>query len=234
MGGGITARLGTTDNNALEVIVNGLRAFRIEPSAVSPNVIGGSPANSVSAGTRGATIGGGGVAAGNTDPDFQFEAPNTVTDAYGTVAGGYANRAGDNAGTAVDNPFAAVGGGGFNVAAASYAVVAGGGANVAEGPYGSVGGGEQNLAHGTHAVVAGGARNTATAQESAIGGGNDNTAGNSLVSGVASVVAGGRNNKAGRQHQLHRRRRSQSGQWPIGAHRRRRLERKHLRPSRFV
>jgi hypothetical protein len=197
MGAGITARLGTTDNNALEVIVNGLRAFRIEPSAVSPNVIGGSPANSVSAGARGATIGGGGVATGNTDPDFQFEAPNTVTDAYGTVAGGYANRAGDNAGTAVDNPFAAVGGGGFNVAAASYAVVAGGGANVAEGPYGSVGGGEQNLAHATHAVVAGGARNAATAQESAIGGGNDNTAGNSLVSGVASVVAGGRNNKTG-------------------------------------
>src|SRR4029077_8530118 len=81
MGAGITARLGTTDNNALEVIVNGLRAFRIEPSAVSPNVIGGSPANSVSAGARGATIGGGGVATGNTDPDFQFEAPNTVTDA---------------------------------------------------------------------------------------------------------------------------------------------------------
>src|SRR5688572_8545537 len=108
---GATAVLGTADNQALDVRVNGARVMRYEPNAISPNVIGGSPANSVTAGVRGATIGGGGVAAGNTDPDFAQEAPNRVTDVYGTVGGGFANQAGDAAGSTIDRAFATVGGG---------------------------------------------------------------------------------------------------------------------------
>jgi hypothetical protein len=103
--------LGTTDNQALVVRVNNVRALRIEPNPISPNLIGGNPANAVSAGVRGATIGGGGVGAGDSDPNFGFEAPHVVTDAYGTVGGGYNNRAGDNSGTVVDRPFATVAGG---------------------------------------------------------------------------------------------------------------------------
>jgi len=85
---GATGVLGTTDNNALDLRVNGSRVMRYEPNAISPNVIGGSFVNNVTAGVRGATIAGGGVPAGNTDPDFNDEAPNRVTDVYGTVTGG--------------------------------------------------------------------------------------------------------------------------------------------------
>jgi hypothetical protein len=58
------AVLGTTDNQPLDVRVNGARVMRYEPNAISPNVIGGSPANNVTAGVRGATIAGGGVPIG--------------------------------------------------------------------------------------------------------------------------------------------------------------------------
>jgi trimeric autotransporter adhesin len=50
--------------------------MRYEPNAISPNVIGGSPVNNVTAGVRGATIAGGGVPPGNTDPNAIGEAPN--------------------------------------------------------------------------------------------------------------------------------------------------------------
>ncbi|HQR12505.1 MAG TPA: tail fiber domain-containing protein [Casimicrobiaceae bacterium] len=193
---GGTAVIGTTDNTALDVRTNGARVVRYEANAVSPNVIGGSPANNVTAGVRGAFIGGGGVAAGSTDPDFGFEAPNVITDAYGTVAGGYANRAGDNAGTTIDSPFVTVGGGAFNTAAASYATVSGGGANQALGPYAFAGGGEGNLAQFSHGTVAGGGGNTAMSDFSTVGGGDTNTAGTSQVVGVASTVAGGSHNIA--------------------------------------
>ncbi len=64
---GSTAVLGTTDNQALDIRVNNSRVMRYEPNAISPNVIGGSPANNVTAGVAGATIGGGG-AAGSYQP----------------------------------------------------------------------------------------------------------------------------------------------------------------------
>jgi hypothetical protein len=51
--------VGTTDNKALEFKVNGNRAFRLEPDAEAPNVIGGPTANNVASGVVGATIGGG-------------------------------------------------------------------------------------------------------------------------------------------------------------------------------
>ena len=41
--------------------------MRYEPNAISPNVIGGYPANTVTAGAHGATIAGGGALAGDTD-----------------------------------------------------------------------------------------------------------------------------------------------------------------------
>jgi len=98
------------DAAGLDIKVAGQRVMRYEPNAISPNVIGGSPANNVTAGVRGATIAGGGTP-GNSDPDFPLEAPNRVTDVYGTVGGGYGNRAGDDAGTALDAGFGTVGGG---------------------------------------------------------------------------------------------------------------------------
>ena len=49
------------DATSLDIKVAGQRVMRYEYNAISPNVIGGSPANNVIAGVRGATIAGGGV-----------------------------------------------------------------------------------------------------------------------------------------------------------------------------
>jgi len=51
--------VGTTDNKALELKVNGSRAFRLEPYAEAPNVIGGAHDNDVALNVVGAVIGGG-------------------------------------------------------------------------------------------------------------------------------------------------------------------------------
>ena len=57
---GTTGVLGTNDSFALDVRVNGARVMRFEPNGVTPNVVGGHAVNFVTAGVRGATIGGGG------------------------------------------------------------------------------------------------------------------------------------------------------------------------------
>lgn len=57
--------LGTSDNTMLELKVNNLRALRLEPSAISPNVIAGYPGNNIIAGGVGGTVGGGGESAGS-------------------------------------------------------------------------------------------------------------------------------------------------------------------------
>ena len=55
-----TQYLGTSDNKALEMKVNGDRAFRLEPNSTSPNLIGGYRENEVQSGAVGATVAGGG------------------------------------------------------------------------------------------------------------------------------------------------------------------------------
>jgi len=72
--------VGTTDNQPLEFKVNNARALRLEPTAGTPNVIGGDTANAVTAGVIGATIGGG--------------SQNTNSGSYATIPGGAANRTG--------------------------------------------------------------------------------------------------------------------------------------------
>jgi hypothetical protein len=137
--------LGTTDNKALELKVNGTRALRIEPNTTAPNLIGGFNANSVTAGVQGATIAGGG----------RSSIVNTITDDAGTVSGGIGNTAGDNAGTTSDNTAATVGGGNNNTASGTSATVAGGGTNTASGSAATVGGGNANTAAGDFSFVTG-------------------------------------------------------------------------------
>ena len=148
--------LGTTDDTALVLKVNGARALRLEPNATSPNLIGGYKDNSVTDGAYGAAIGGGG----------QTGYANLVTDNSGTVGGGLANQAGDNAGTVFDAADATVGGGGQNVASGLYATVGGGGENAAIGSAATVAGGGHNAASGAHAMVPGGEFNTAQGNKS--------------------------------------------------------------------
>ena len=188
--------LGTTDDQALELKVNGARALRIEPDATSPNLIGGYSGNTVTATVHGAVISGGGQS-GNV---------NQVTDHYGVVGGGYNNRAGDGAGTLADRAYATVGGGYWNTASGRAATVGGGGYNTASGWWATVGGGEENTASGEDATVGGGYDNTASGLEATVGGGWENTASGSsatvgggysnIASGEGATVGGGAHNTA--------------------------------------
>src|SRR4051812_4645769 len=76
--------LGTTDNQPLELKVNGQRALRIEPDATSPNLIGGFSGNSVDATHLGSVIAGGGSSG----------AANHVENDYDFIGAGYANQVG--------------------------------------------------------------------------------------------------------------------------------------------
>jgi hypothetical protein len=168
--------LGTVDNQALELRVNGARALRLEPDPVSPNVLGGYQANQVSEGVHGAVLAGGGSTGG----------VNLVTDHYGVVGGGSGNRAGNEDGSL------------NNVA---YATVGGGDRNIAEGSHSAVGGGEHNLASGSHAIVGGGLYNVASGYASTVsgGGGYDDVIGTPLsntAAGTFSTVGGGISNDA--------------------------------------
>jgi hypothetical protein len=173
---GATAVLGTTDNQALDIRTNGSRVMRYAPNAISPNLIGGHPQNSVDAGVRGATIAGGGVAVGDSDPNFTLENPNRVTDHYGTVGGGYGNQAGGNLGLGFAC-FATVSGGWNNVASDQFAAVGGGNRNTASGSSSAIGGGQQNSASGNFSAIAGGALNVAGGFQGAVPGGLLNSAG---------------------------------------------------------
>ncbi len=180
---GTDAVLGSTDNFALDLRANGQRVMRYEPDGASPNVIGGGSSNGVTAGVRGATIGGGGPA--SIDPDYGVGA-NNVTDHYGTVGGGFRNLAGNDDGTLTNQAFATVGGGLQNTARGIYSTVGGGNTNTASGTYSAVGGGVSNTANGLQSTVGGGSTNTASSAYSTVAGGASNAA-----SGTGSTVAGG-------------------------------------------
>jgi hypothetical protein len=191
--------IGTTDAQPFVVRTNNAQSLRIEPSGelfnglpITTNTIAGSSANSVTAGVRGATIAGGGVPAGDSDPNYNNESPNRVTDHYGTVGGGSGNQAGDAGGTPVGRPFATVGGGWNNIAYGGGSTVGGGDHNTASGTTSTVGGGSSNTASGNFSTVGGGLSNTASGFISTVGGGQSNTA-----SGDRSTVSGGTLNCAG-------------------------------------
>jgi hypothetical protein len=174
--------LGTTDDQPLEIRVNGTGAMRFAPSGgATPNVIGGSSANVVVAGARGGTIGGGGTPAG-VDPRVTVDAPNTVAGSYGTVSGGALNRAGVDV---TDGEFTTVGGGFSNTASGLRSTVGGGAGNAATSANATVAGGTANTASGSSSTVAGGMGNTASASMSIVAGGQSNTA-----AGTASFAAG--------------------------------------------
>jgi hypothetical protein len=119
--------LGTSDSQPLEFRVNGVRALRLEPGAGSPNIIGGSPLNSVVPGANGNVIAGG----------SQNRIENPVTTGS-TIAGGINNRAERHA--------SVVAGGTDNRALADRAVVLGGSLNLADGDMAFVGTGFSNHA----------------------------------------------------------------------------------------
>ncbi len=112
--------LGTIDDQPLELRVNSAVAFRLEPAGLNTvNVIGGSRFNTVSAGTGGATIGGGGTYRGALPPLQPLDARNTVQADYGTISGGSKNLIRTN------GEHASIPGGYGNVAGGAYSFAAG-------------------------------------------------------------------------------------------------------------
>jgi hypothetical protein len=199
--------IGTTDAQPFVVRTANARSLRIEPSTITfgtpalpitTNTIGGSHANSVTAGVRGATIAGGGLPSGDSDPGFPDEAPNQVAGNFGTIGGGYANSAFTASAVSggyrndASGAFSAIGGGFNNTASGIAGVIGGGYENVASASTTTIGGGGDNQALRSFATVGGGSRNTASGERSAVVGGGNNTA-----SGEYSTVSGGLGNCAG-------------------------------------
>jgi len=144
--------VGTTDDQALEFKVNDSRVLRLEPSATSPNIVGGYSDNYVLSGAYGGTICGGG----------QSDSNNLVNDNYGTVSGGRKNQAGNDNETTTDAVYATVAGGYNNKASNNYSSVGGGSFNTASGSYSSVFGGFLNIVSGNYSAIPGGIYNTAS------------------------------------------------------------------------
>ena len=160
--------LGTTDAQALDLRSNNQRALRLEsvPTGTA-NLIGGSAANTIGAGVRGATIAGGGVSP--AEPATPGTGPNHVFGHYGSVGGGAGNTAAEN--------FATTAGGLNNYAGGFFSAVGGGTGHGAYSSYSTVAGGSTNSATGFGAAVGGGALNQANGQNSSISGGSMNCAG---------------------------------------------------------
>jgi hypothetical protein len=205
--------IGTTDAQPLVLRTRNAQSLRLEPSSalfggapITANVIAGSSANGVAAGVRGATIAGGGLPTGDSDPDYSAEAPNRVTDNFGVVGGGWGNVAGDNdpalftglgatvAGGVVNSATSSsstVGGGAGNLASAESATIAGGINHQASGQASSISGGSQNIAQGVQSTIGGGGFQTASGDWATIAGGLEHVA-----SGVQATIGGGRGHVA--------------------------------------
>ena len=189
--------LGTTDPQALEFKVNGVRALRLEPSGIGPNVMGGAANNAASGGA--ATVSGGENNVIQTNAN------------YGAIGGGQGNKI-----QSLPNGNAAkwsfIGGGQNNVIEpfGYHGSIAGGIGNKIQydGDAASIGGGNANLI-GTNAdlsVIGGGLQNSMgeASRYSVIGGGWANSVGlmydwtypagslgSTIGGGISNTVAGG-------------------------------------------
>jgi hypothetical protein len=193
-----TQFLGTTDDEPLELKVNGQRGLRIEPNTNgAPNIIGGSANNGADAGVVGAFIGGGGAT------NFSFGGishTNRIASSFGTIGGGFDNLIHTNArgatiGGGQDNsiqsgPNSTIGGGDENVIqSGSTATIAGGNRNtITNGFWSFIGGGFLNEIHdGSRGVIAGGIFNNILSQDGGtIGGGVLNQVGGTNIAGSSS------------------------------------------------
>jgi trimeric autotransporter adhesin len=167
--------LGTPDNQALELHVNGLRALRLEPNGTAAASITGGYFQNVNSP-------GGVVAGGGTSGSIQ-----KVTGLYGAILGGHGNEAGI---------FGFIGGGAYNSATGSFSVVSCGEANIASGDGAAISGGTNNTASGLLSTVSGGAKNSIQTFSSyaMIGGGFNNLIG---ANAEAATISGGEFNTDG-------------------------------------
>jgi hypothetical protein len=161
-GTGSWSFLGTTDNQPVEMRVNGLRALRLEPaSAGEVNVIGGLSSNAVAAGVQSAVIAGGGEA--------KPGGSNYISASYSYIGGGRRNGIGSAASDSL------IGGGLQNSVLSPNSLVAGGTGNSigTNSPASVIGGGAQNTipSNAGYAAVGGGVANSPSSSYSTIVGG---------------------------------------------------------------
>jgi hypothetical protein len=175
--------VGTTDNQPLELHVNGQRVLRLTPdnsTNKSPDIIGGSPVNLIAPGIIGSTISGGGVAIYGGQPGT-----NQILGDFNTIGGGWGNTTGS---TNFDVVQATVGGGAGNTASGISSTIGGGAENVAYNNDAAIAGGFQNRA-GLRSAIAGGELNAADGAYSGIGGGyGNNVQTNTLVSTIGGGI----------------------------------------------
>ncbi|HUA64570.1 MAG TPA: hypothetical protein VME24_01905 [Alphaproteobacteria bacterium] len=184
---GTTAGLdfvGTTDNQPLELHVNSQRALRLVPDTSgnnAPDIIGGSPTNTVLSGLVGVTISGG--AANAIGPS----APYGPINPYGDV----------DSYPALGASFTTIGGGFLNEiqSGATFSTIAGGATNTIQAGaiQSTIGGGFGNniFTNGLWSVIAGGTHHSINSQNGFIGGGWINAI--QLNSGY-STIGGGQQN----------------------------------------
>ena len=177
--------LGTVDFQALDLRVNGQRAFQLVPTTNTANIVGGDQHNFVGAGVYGATIAGGGTPAYPGGSGLT----NVVLVNFGTIGGGTGNSVGSNPSGTGDS--ATVAGGWGNVAFGNNTSVAGGAVNMNWGDNSAIGGGYGNIiqTNCSTATIAGGSENSIsnTAYYTTISGGYFNT----ISSPWASIGGGG-------------------------------------------
>jgi hypothetical protein len=134
--------LGTTDNQPLEIQVNGTRALRLEPRGASaPSLVGGYLQNSV-AGYHGAAVAGGGTSG----------SPNYALGHYAFVGAGHGGQAAH---------YSAVVAGAYNVSAGQLSFIGSGQANTNQANYAFIGGGTNNLivANADYSAIGAGQQN---------------------------------------------------------------------------
>ena len=172
-----SAKLGTTDNVSVTLIVSNSAALRIYHDAASPRLVGGYVGNSATG--AGAVVAGGG----------QSGRENVASGAYSFVGGGIWNTA--------SGDYATVGGGGGNynnIADGDGSVVSGGEGNYVYSLESTISGGYYNrIWNGYWNTIAGGRNNTITntAFAAIVVGGRGNTA-----SGDYATTSGGYHNTA--------------------------------------
>ncbi|MFM1942003.1 MAG: hypothetical protein RI897_985 [Verrucomicrobiota bacterium] len=199
--------LGTSDEEALELRVNAIRALRLERSTNNGglvNIIAGHEGNLVLNQSSGVVIAGGGANYGTVEGDRSHRVASSST----VVGGGMANRIYTNA------PFAVISGGMSNSVAdwAFESVIGGGRLNVIEtdADHGVIAGGlNQTIgANSYFSTISGGWTNQVLSYYSTIGGGVENYVGTfsqfSTISGggqnrvedgsITGTIAGGGNN----------------------------------------
>lgn len=194
---GGSPQIGTTDNNAVQLIVNNVPLLRLQPAAGTGNVVGGHTSNAAVGTTTGSFIAGGGFWNNQASPNSIVDAENSfigagvkhdVETSYSSVVGGFNN---DIRG---DSTSSAILGGNSNTVDGHFAsgIVAGQNNLISSGWMNVIGGGDQNEISSFYSFLGAGSRNYVEGSDIGLVGGVDNVA-----TGTEVFLGGGRNNDVG-------------------------------------